>query len=317
MEPKLRIIRKKKSEAENAHLDPLMRALKALHSAGAPESMTAEELERQRRSQEVLGKLTAPMTGMDYEEFALSGMSAAWTRLKAPHGSRHAILYCHGGGYTCGQLGYARVLASKLALSTGCDVLSFEYRLAPEAPYPSAIDDALRVWDYLMYMGIGARDVIVAGDSAGGNLALELALAVKAQGRSQPCALVLMSPWTDMTMQGASYQKCAALDPMLTHDYIDSCRTAYRGANSTLEWEDPSLSPLFADLRGLPPTLIQVGTNEILKSDSINLAKAMTEQEVYAVLEVYPECWHVFQQMPIPHAAQAMESVGRFVQKIL
>ena len=80
MEPKLRIIRKKKSEAENAHLDPLMRALKALHSAGAPESMTAEELERQRRSQEVLGKLTAPMTGMDYEEFALSGMSAAWTR---------------------------------------------------------------------------------------------------------------------------------------------------------------------------------------------------------------------------------------------
>lgn len=84
MEPKLRIIRKKKSEAENAHLDPLMRALKALHSAGAPESMTAEELERQRRSQEVLGKLTAPMTGMDYEEFALSGMSAAWTPAKAP-----------------------------------------------------------------------------------------------------------------------------------------------------------------------------------------------------------------------------------------
>ena len=233
------------------------------------------------------------------------------------HDRRHVVLYCHGGGYTCGQLGYARVLASKLALSTGCDVLSFEYRLAPEAPYPSAIDDALRVWDYLMYMGIGARDVIVAGDSAGGNLALELALAIKAQGRSQPCALVLMSPWTDMTMQGASYQKCAALDPMLTHDYIDSCRTAYRGANSTLEWEDPSLSPLFADLRGLPPTLIQVGTNEILKSDSINLAKAMTEQEVYAVLEIYPECWHVFQQMPIPHAAQAMESVGRFVQKIL
>lgn len=84
MEPKLRIIRKKKSEAENAHLDPLMRALKALHSAGAPESMTAEELERQRRSQEVLGKLTAPMTGMDYEEFALSGMSAAWTPAQGP-----------------------------------------------------------------------------------------------------------------------------------------------------------------------------------------------------------------------------------------
>ena len=167
MEPKLRIIRKKKSEAENAHLDPLMRALKALHSAGAPESMTAEELERQRRSQEVLGKLTAPMTGMDYEEFALSGMSAAWTRLKAPHGSRHAILYCHGGGYTSGNLGYSRVLSSKLAHATGYDVLSFEYRLAPEFPYPAAVEDALRAWDYLMLQGYGARDIVLAGDSAG------------------------------------------------------------------------------------------------------------------------------------------------------
>ena len=186
MEPKLRIIRKKKSEAENAHLDPLMRALKALHSAGAPESMTAEELERQRRSQEVLGKLTAPMTGMDYEEFALSGMSAAWTRLKAPHGSRHAILYCHGGGYTSGNLGYSRVLSSKLAHATGYDVLSFEYRLAPEFPYPAAVEDALRAWDYLMLQGYGARDIVLAGDSAGGNLALVLCNRLKSGGPQAP-----------------------------------------------------------------------------------------------------------------------------------
>lgn len=298
-------------------LGPMMRAIKAVHSISDHTSTTPEDLERQRAAEELFARLVTPGIGIRSDSLTVGSIPAEWVSLEHGHDRRHAVLYCHGGGYTCGQLGYARVLASKLALSTGCDVLSFEYRLAPEAPYPSAIDDALRVWDYLMYMGIGARDVIVAGDSAGGNLALELALAVKAQGRSQPRALVLMSPWTDMTMQGASYQKCAALDPMLTHDYIDSCRTASRGANSTLEWEDPSLSPLFADLRGLPPTLIQVGTNEILKSDSINLAKAMTEQEVYAVLEVYPECWHVFQQMPIPHAAQAMESVGRFVQKIL
>ena len=229
---------------------------------------------RLRAAQELFGRLVTQNMLFNTTPITFINVSAEWVRMNQGHDRRHVVLYCHGGGYTCGQLGYARVLASKLALSTGCDVLSFEYRLAPEAPYPSAIDDALRVWDYLMYMGIGARDVIVAGDSAGGNLALELALAVKAQGRSQPCALVLMSPWTDMTMQGASYQKCAALDPMLTHDYIDSCRTAYRGANSTLEWEDPSLSPLFADLRGLPPTLIQVGTNEILKSDSISRCRS-------------------------------------------
>ena len=175
MENKLNLpLKKKKNEAESPRLDPLMRALKALHSAGAPETMTEEELEHQRRSQEVLGRLTAPMAGMDYEEFSLGGMNAAWMRLKAPHGSRHAILYCHGGGYTSGNLGYARVLASKLAHVTGYDVLSFEYRLAPEHPYPAAVEDALRAWDHLMLLGYGARDIVLAGDSAGGNLALVL-----------------------------------------------------------------------------------------------------------------------------------------------
>ena len=209
-------------------LGPMMRAIKAVHSISDHTSTTPEDLEHQRAAQELFGRLVTPSIGIRNDSLTVGSIPAEWVSLEHGHDRHHAVLYCHGGGYTCGQLGYARVLASKLALSTGCDVLSFEYRLAPEAPYPSAIDDALRVWDYLMYMGIGARDVIVAGDSAGGNLALELALAVKAQGRSQPCALVLMSPWTDMTMQGASYQKCAALDPMLTHDYIDSCRTAYR-----------------------------------------------------------------------------------------
>jgi len=184
MENKLNLpLKKKKNEAESPRLDPLMRALKALHSAGAPETMTEEELEHQRRSQEVLGRLTAPMAGMDYEEFSLGGMNAAWMRLKAPHGSRHAVLYCHGGGYTSGNLGYARVLASKLAHVTGYDVLSFEYRLAPEHPYPAAVEDALRAWDHLMLLGYGARDVVLAGDSAGGNLALVLCHRLKAAGR--------------------------------------------------------------------------------------------------------------------------------------
>ena len=218
----------RKQAAETDDLTPMMKAIKAVHSVTSTGSTQPEDLERQRAAQELFGRLVTPNLLINTTPITVNNVSAEWVRMNQGHDRRHVVLYCHGGGYTCGQLGYARVLASKLALSTGCDVLSFEYRLAPEAPYPSAIDDALRVWDYLMYMGIGARDVIVAGDSAGGNLALELALAVKAQGRSQPCALVLMSPWTDMTMQGASYQKCAALDPMLTHDYIDSCRIDWR-----------------------------------------------------------------------------------------
>lgn len=162
--------------------------------------MTPEELEHQRRNQELLGRLTAPMAGMDYEAFSIGGMPAAWTRLKTPHGDRRVILYCHGGGYTSGNLGYSRVLSSKLAHATGYDVLSFEYRLAPEHPYPAAVEDAVRAWDYLMYQGYGAGNVTVAGDSAGGNLALVLCRRLRADGRRMPRALLLMSPWTDMTM---------------------------------------------------------------------------------------------------------------------
>ena len=194
-------------------------------------------------------------------------------------------------------------------------MLSFEYRLAPEHPFPAAIEDAVAMWDYLMYMGYGARDVIVAGDSAGGNLALELALKLKEQGRAQPRGLVLFSPWTDMTASGKSYRTCKALDPMLTMEYIAAVREAYTGPDA--DWSRPCYSPLFADLRGLPPTLVQVGTNEILKSDSERLVENLQKAGVYAQLEVYPECWHVFQQMPIRRAAVAMESAGRFVQRII
>lgn len=304
------LMKKKRSAADSPRLDPLMRALKALHSAGAPEDMTAEELERQRRSQEVLGRLTAPMTGMDYEEFALSGMSAAWTRLKAPHGSRHAILYCHGGGYTSGNLGYSRVLSSKLAHATGYDVLSFEYRLAPEFPYPAAVEDALRAWDYLMLQGYGARDIVLAGDSAGGNLALVLCKRLKEAKRRLPGALILMSPWTDMTMSGVSYSERAEIDPMLTPEYIEAVRTAYAAGQ---DYHSPDLSPLFADLTGFPPTLIQAGDHEILYSDSEALAAALERAGVPCRFEISEGMWHVFQMFPIKKAAAAIESIARFL----
>ena len=273
-------------------------------------------LEVTRKGQDKLGELMEAIHRRDVyvrdHDFGL--FSGAWLIPKDER-RQGVVLYLHGGGYTCGQLGYARILASKLALATGFDVLSFEYRLAPEHPFPAAIEDAVAMWDYLMYMGYGARDVIVAGDSAGGNLALELALKLKEQGRAQPRGLVLFSPWTDMTASGKSYRTCKTLDPMLTMEYIAAVREAYTGPDA--DWSRPCYSPLFADLRGLPPTLVQVGTNEILKSDSERLVENLQKAGVYAQLEVYPECWHVFQQMPIRRAAVAMESAGRFVQRII
>ena len=255
------------------------------------------------------------MIGMKWEPFELDGMNAAWVRPDRPHDQHRVILYCHGGGYTSGNLGYSRPLASKLSHITGWPTLCFEYRLAPEHPYPAAVEDAERAWDYLMQLGYGARDVAVAGDSAGGNMALVLCHRLRAAGRRLPARLVLMSPWTDMTASGKSYRTCKTLDPMLTMEYIAAVREAYTGPDA--DWSHPCYSPLFADLRGLPPVLVQVGTNEILKSDSEQLVENLQKAGVYAQLEVYPECWHVFQQMPIRRAAVAMESAGRFVQKII
>ena len=310
---KLKLIRNRKSEADSPRMDPLMRALKAIHSAGSPDSMTPEELEHQRRSQEILGRLAAPMAGLEWQEFSLSGMAAAWTRMKAPHGRHRAILYCHGGGYTSGNLGYARVLSSKLANATGYDVLSFEYRLAPEFPYPAAVEDALRAWDHLMLLGYGARDIVVTGDSAGGNLALVLCLRLKAAGRRLPRALVLMSPWTDMTMSGPSYAQRAEIDPMLTPDYIRAVRLAYAGGH---DLRSPDLSPLFGDLSGFPPTLIQAGDHEILFSDSQQLYEAMERQHVPCRFEVSEGMWHVFQMFPSRKSAAAIRSIARFLLEL-
>ena len=311
---KLQMVRKRKPGTENPRMDPLMRALKALHSAGSPENMTPEELEHQRRNQELLGRLTAPMAGMDYEAFSIGGMPAAWTRLKTPHGDRRVILYCHGGGYTSGNLGYSRVLSSKLAHATGYDVLSFEYRLAPEHPYPAAVEDGLRAWDHLMYLGYGARDVVVAGDSAGGNLALVLCHRLRAEGRMLPAALILMSPWTDMTASGPSYTERAEIDPMLTPEYIHSVRQAYAPGH---DLRDPNLSPLFGEFTGFPPTLIQVGTHEILYSDAARLHDAMRAAGAECRLEVWNDMWHVFQMFPIKKAAAAMEQTARFLLELL
>ena len=300
--------------AEKQRLAPFMRALKAIHSAATPEVMNVEDLTKQRNNQELMGRLVAPMGGMSWETFLLGEMNCAWIRPHRSYDHRKVILYCHGGGYTSGTLGYSRILGSKVSLVTGMQVMSFEYRLAPEHPYPAAVEDALQAWDHLMYLGYGARDVVVAGDSAGGNLALVLTHKLKQAGRRLPRALLLFSPWTDMTASGNSYQERADIDPVLTLNYIHATRDAYaRGEDFT----DPCLSPLFADLTGFPPTLIQAGTNELLLSDAVRLRNRMLKASVPCRLEVWDKMWHVFQTFPMRKANEAMEHAARFLMDML
>lgn len=296
--------------AEERRLAPLMRVLKEFHSMTAPRQITEEELERQRRNQELLSRLVTPGAGLDWAEFSLQGVPAAWTRLKVPHGRRRAVLYCHGGGYTSGSLAYSRVLASKLTRATGYDTLSFEYRLAPQYPYPAAVEDALQAWNYLMMQGYGAEDIVLAGDSAGGNLALVLCRRLRAAGRRLPGALLLLSPWTDMTMSGASYRERRAVDPMLTPEYISGVREVYAPGQN---YEDPMISPLFGDFSGFPPVLIQVGDHEILYSDSEELFRKLQRQGVPCRFEVGKNLWHVYQMFPIRDAARAMEQITYFL----
>ena len=167
-----------------------------------------------------------------------------------------------------------------------------------------------RAWDYLMYLGYGARDVVAAGDSAGGNLALGLCHQLKKAGRQLPGRLVLMSPWTDMTASGPSYTSKAEEDPTITMDYIRAVRSVYA---EDRDLRSPLLSPLFGDLSGFPPTLVQVGGNEMLLSDAVRLRDRMQAVGVHCQLEVWEDMWHVFQMLPVHKAALAMESIGRFL----
>lgn len=302
------------SGPEELKLAPFMRLLKAVHSMGEPESFTPEDLEKQRRSQDALGNMAASMSGLVWEPFTLAGMDAAWMRLSREHRRRRVILYCHGGGYTSGGLGFSKVLASKLTRATGMDTLAFDYRLAPEHPYPAAVEDALTAWGHLESLGIAPGDIVLAGDSAGGNLALVLCLKLREAGRGLPGALLLMSPWTDMTASGESLRGRAGIDPVLTPEYMYAVREAYAGG---LDPSDCRLSPLFADFAGFPPALIQVGTHEILYSDAERLAERMLAAGADCRLEVWENMWHDFQMYPSKTASNAIQNMAHFLLEVL
>lgn len=272
--------------------------------------MRPEDLKRQRAAQEVLGRLITPMIGMKWAPFELEGMNAAWVRPERSYDRNHAILYCHGGGYTSGNLGYSRPLASKLSGVTGWDTLSFEYRLAPEHPFPAAVDDAMKAWDHLMRQGYGARDVTVAGDSAGGNLALVLCHRLKQEGRRLPARWILMSPMDGYDGQWEVLYRAGGAGP---HHHPGLYPGGAWGLCPGPGADLPMLSPLFGDFRGFPPTLIQAGSNELLLSDSVRLRDRMQAAGVPCRLEVWTDMWHVFQMFPIKKAGQAMASVGRFL----
>ena len=309
-------IRANRKDEDPEKMDFLMKTIKAVHSSATnPSAVTAEELEKQRANVDTFSRLVTPVKVVTEESVMIEGINCEWVRPSFAHRTDKIILYCHGGGYISGGLGYARILAAKLASITGYEVVSFEYRLSPENRFPAAIEDATVVWNHLMYLGYGAGDVIVAGDSAGGNLALEMCFGLREQNRLMPRALILFSPWTDMTCTNNSYKTYKDKDPLLTMEYIMSARNAYAGADA--DFEADCYSPLYGNLSHMPPTLIQVGSNEILRDDSERMAKRYNKCGSYAKLEVYSGGWHVFQQMPIHKASEALTNVKIFLDEVI
>ncbi len=286
----------------------LMSAIKKMHSV-----VENVDFDKQRHSQDNFGSLFGASPSIEFEQIQIGTIEAEWIRLKHAQSSKRMILYCHGGGYATGSCRYARSVTAKLTAATGIPIVAFNYRLAPEHPFPAAIEDVMLVWDYFMREGVGAENVIVTGDSAGGNLALELLLNLKKQKRRFPKALVLFSPWTDMTSSGASHQEKAQLDPVLEKNYLDRMIECYAGEH---DLNDEELSPLFADFTGFPPVYIQVGSNEILLDDSRRLCKKLLKDKVLARLDQYDGMWHVFQMAPFKRSYDAIKDAADFIFEI-
>lgn len=286
----------------------LMKAIKAVHSI-----VETDDIDKQRQSQETIGMLYAKDKDILFEDFEIEGMHAEWVRVDKPHMKKYVILYCHGGGFMTGGISYCRTLTTKLAKSTSIDVLSFDYRLAPEYPYPAALEDALKAWDYLMYLGYGSRDIIIAGDSAGGNLAFALTLKLREQNRLLPRGVIGMSPWMDLTCSGHSHEKKKELDPILDSEYLERAIQSYAPGE---DLTNPLISPLFADFSGFPPVYLQVGSNEILLDDTRMIQKKLVSANVSAKMDVYRGKWHVFQMSPFKDAYEAMDKIAEFIFSI-
>ena len=273
-------------EANDNSSQGLMNLVKKVHGL-----IENTDIEKHRHSQDQVGALLGNSKDVEIEELTIGNMEAEILRVQRLHDSRHIILYCHGGGYSTGSCMYARTLTTKLASITSMDVLSFDYRLAPEHPYPAALEDVMEAWNYLMLMGYGAKDVFVAGDSAGGNLALALGLQLQKEGRRLPGGFFLMSPWTDLTSQGESHTTRAEVDPVLDKEYLEEMIHNYVPEGEALD--NPMISPLFGEFKDFPPTYIQVGNCEVLLSDSQHLQKKMFPERVL-LLSSHPVSLHSY-----------------------
>lgn len=258
-----------------------------------------------------------PPHDVKFKPVDIGGLSGEWCipeRMRYPH---KVLLYLHGGGYASCSVHSHRGLIGKLSAECGMTALGINYRLAPENPYPAALDDALAAYTWLLEQERYApEDIVVMGDSAGGGLTLCLLLKLRELGMTQPMGAVLLSPWTDLSASGETMTTHAERDPLLPPDRIKEWGLWYAGSQPLTH---PLISPVFAELHDLAPMLLHVGTDEVLLSDSTRVAKKAQNAGTYVELDIWngmPHVWHMVWRY-IPEAQEAIAKIAVFVDSLV
>jgi epsilon-lactone hydrolase len=267
-----------------------------------------------RRRQSAIFARLVPKPPPDIETLVVDagGVPADLISAGAGEGERH-ILFVHGGGFVIGSPALYRDFTWRLARAADARVLAIDYRLAPEHPFPAALDDAAAAYRWLLARCAGSRSLAVIGDSAGGGLALALLLRLRDEGMDLPAAAAAVSPWTDLALTGASLRRNAAADPIVNADEVPRFAAYYLGGADPRQ---PYASPLYGDPTGLPPTLIQVGSDEVLLDDAVRMVERMRAAGCEVALEVWPRMphvWHTFAPV-LPEARDAIRRLGAFVR---
>lgn len=298
---------------ESLQLRSYLFARQAASQAAPPTSLAERRADYELLIENYVGHPVPLPEGTRVESVDVDGIPAAWISPPAADAER-VLLYLHGGGYILGSLKSHRDLVARLSSAAGVRSLLIDYRLAPEYVFPAAIDDALTAYRWLLARGTKPEHIVIAGDSAGGGLTLALLQTLRDKGVPMPAGAVLLSPWTDLVGTVESRTSRNGADPIFTGEVINALGRVYPG---TEDAHNPLISPINADLRGFPPLLIDVGSDEVLLDDSLQVAEHARAANVPVELTVWDDMTHVFQQYSyvLPEGQQSLENMGKFIRR--
>lgn len=260
-----------------------------------------------------MAKVARKASGIRVEPVNIYHLYGEWI-LPAHLSKDKVMLYLHGGGYVFGSCNTYRSFMTKLVAESNITALIINYRLAPEHPFPAALDDAAFTYQWLLSSGVNPEDIIIAGDSAGGGLVFSTLLALRDRKIPLPAAAVVMSPWTDLTFSGESVRTKKSVENFIPEGCIETFGGYYtKGSNPA----DPYISPLFGELEGLPPMMIHVGEDEILLDDSVRFAEKAVRSGVDCKIKIWPEMFHCFPLMTpaFPEAVQGVKEIAQFAKQ--